>query len=515
MASRRACGASGAAGAAPPDPIQAVVHQINAQCRHVQGLRVSGADPGTLKEAIEELQQLKQRLSSLDPAHRLALGDRDARKTEERQQKESRVTRAAVKTAQQEAARREYHRLVAAKEAEHHRAVAQLRAQHRAELEELRREHRQPVPCAVLHPGGAAPESGGAAPGGSAPPDPGRLDADQHQWLVLHGPSEDAACAPRRVTRAGAKLRPQNWGYTTYLDRVFAMRAFHDLIALGVFQSAKDVSESMGALQAATVHGFDNGDAAQSPETECPAGGVGGGGGQAPTDPVRATRSGPEAREDGAPRPDPQPPADGGASRAAPGLGCWRRRDVLCLVIGDGCTPRTAALVAFLTQWTAVSIDPEMLPEWVGRCPRGVRRLRAVRGTFEAWVEGLADAAGSGGGGIAGAEGGGVAQAEGDGGGALPGPAPCFRQLLLLCVHSHNRFTGPAAIGSVRSALGLQHVPCCLVFVPCCPGFSPGKDIGRPPDVTFEDLAVFSACRRVQAWKWAAAAGAVCPGAVR
>ena len=41
----------------------------------------------------------------------------------------------------------------------------------------------------------------------------------------------------------------QNWGYTTYLDRLFSMRCFEDLVRLRLFPGAKDMSESMGALQ--------------------------------------------------------------------------------------------------------------------------------------------------------------------------------------------------------------------------------------------------------------------------
>ena len=48
------------------------------------------------------------------------------------------------------------------------------------------------------------------------------------------------------------RIRPQNWGYTTYLDRVFGMRCFEDLVRLRVFPDAKDISESYGALQACT-----------------------------------------------------------------------------------------------------------------------------------------------------------------------------------------------------------------------------------------------------------------------
>lgn len=49
---------------------------------------------------------------------------------------------------------------------------------------------------------------------------------------------------------SGMQRRPNNWGYCDYVDRLFSMACFQDLVRLQVFSSAKDVSESMAALQA-------------------------------------------------------------------------------------------------------------------------------------------------------------------------------------------------------------------------------------------------------------------------
>jgi hypothetical protein len=49
-------------------------------------------------------------------------------------------------------------------------------------------------------------------------------------------------------------VREENWGYVQYLDRLMSMRCFQDLVALKVFSTAKDMSESMGVLQAAGFH---------------------------------------------------------------------------------------------------------------------------------------------------------------------------------------------------------------------------------------------------------------------
>lgn len=42
------------------------------------------------------------------------------------------------------------------------------------------------------------------------------------------------------------------------------------------------------------------------------------------------------------------------------GILSFRDKNVLLLAVGDGCTPRTAALFAFRSAWRCVSIDPVM-----------------------------------------------------------------------------------------------------------------------------------------------------------
>jgi len=54
---------------------------------------------------------------------------------------------------------------------------------------------------------------------------------------------------------------------------------------------------------------------------------------------------------------------------------------VTCLCIGDGTTPRTAALAAYRTSWTCIAVDPLMdaeSEEW-----RGIDRLTALRAKIE------------------------------------------------------------------------------------------------------------------------------------
>jgi hypothetical protein len=137
------------------------------------------------------------------------------------------------------------------------------------------------------------------------------------------------------------RIRPKNWGYTTYLDKVFSMHCFAELVRLRVFPDCKDISESYGVLQAAIRRG------------------------------LRALQ-----RHD---RPQ-QILAEG---KRVMTRDLERLPGVLCVCIGDGASARTAALVAFLTNWYAVSVDPALRPEWTGKEPHGVRRLRGFARRFE------------------------------------------------------------------------------------------------------------------------------------
>ena len=75
-----------------------------------------------------------------------------------------------------------------------------------------------------------------------------------------------------------------------------------------------------------------------------------------------------------------------------------------------------------------------------------------------------------------------------------------YDHLLLLCVHSHARLVGPASVASMTARY--DGVPATLVSLPCCPRFRSRRDVGRAPDVSYEDDCVFSACRQVEVWNF-------------
>lgn len=111
---------------------------------------------------------------------------------------------------------------------------------------------------------------------------------------------------------------------------------------------------------------------------------------------------------------------------AARGAGIDRgSRDISCLVVGDGCWPRTGALVALLTGWQVTSIDPAL--RLAGPHPK-VRRLTAIRAKLEDY--------------------------------------PDLRADVVLAVHSH------ATVAATRAAVKPGGV---LVSMPCCVPWAPAE----------------------------------------
>lgn len=233
-----------------------------------------------------------------------------------------------------------------------------------------------------------------------------------------------------RQSEAGERRKPNNFGYCNYVDRLFAMDCFQDIVNLKVFASAKDVSESMAALLAVSRHGN-----------------------------IMSEKTSSQS--------------DGDYNK------------VLCLCIGDGCTPRTAVLASYLQKgWTCISIDPNLSDEWKGN-ELPVDGLIGYQGTLEQFVT------------------------DNDTSQTLTDDHHVWDHLVLLCVHSHARFQGDASIHRIRESYG--NVPSTLVSLPCCPKFRHVSDIGRPPNHRFDDDCVFSACRTVDVWNFSPSSDACLP----
>jgi len=224
-----------------------------------------------------------------------------------------------------------------------------------------------------------------------------------------------------RISSSGTIRRPNNFGYCAYIDRVFSLRCFRDIVDLQVFQSAKDISESFCALNAALRHGKN-----------------------------------------------------------------LPYKDILCLVIGDGVTPRTAVLVAFLTKgWDCISIDPALKSKWTDSTLSPVQNMIGYAGTLENFVlDPTTDQ---------------IPFSASPNHNQTPNKNK-WKHIVMLCVHSHARFRGHATVAKIRAKFG--KLPTTIVSLPCCPKFRHVHDIGIPPHVKYDDDCVFSACRSVDVWNF-------------
>jgi hypothetical protein len=246
-----------------------------------------------------------------------------------------------------------------------------------------------------------------------------------------------------RKSISGIHRRPNNFGYCSYIDKLFGLDCFTDIVHLKAFTSAKDVSESMAAIQAANNSNSNNQQHKRSADN-------------------------------------------------------WsmKTKNVLCLCIGDGSTPRTAVLACFLEKkWDCISIDPALHAEWHGVHPKGVQRLIGFGGTLEEFLSlpkimtfenAVVDD---------------VVDDDKEQQHQQQRQLHSYDQLLLLCVHSHARFTGNANVANIHSMYG-PNIPMTIISLPCCPKFRSARDIGRLPDIQYDDDCVFSACRRVEIWNF-------------
>lgn len=130
-------------------------------------------------------------------------------------------------------------------------------------------------------------------------------------------------------------------------------------------------------------------------------------------------------------------------------------RNVTLVAVGDGSTPRTAAMFAVRSAWRCCSVDPRAQARpWLGSMRRPIERLEVHRARIED-VEICAD-----------------------------GP------VVIAAVHSHA--TLDATLGSIRAPI--VHV----VAIPCCVPMTVG-DV--EPDESYDDPHCWSAKRRVLVWR--------------
>lgn len=101
-----------------------------------------------------------------------------------------------------------------------------------------------------------------------------------------------------------------------YLDEFIGLNCAGDLLRLGLFPNAKEITESLACFRAAV--------------------------------------------------------------KCFGGMTSCGRDDITAVVVGDGVGPRTAILFSLRTRWNAISIDPVLRGEWAGLEPKGIRRLEGI-----------------------------------------------------------------------------------------------------------------------------------------
>ena len=147
-------------------------------------------------------------------------------------------------------------------------------------------------------------------------------------------------------------------------------------------------------------------------------------------------------------------------------LGCDPRDpSIVAVCPGDGASPRTAALIAFTTQWTAIAVDPE-LKRWHAKWPDGphvagrpVARLETVAAKVEDVPAGIV--------------------------------IPPGRRVVMLACHSHASLDASlAAIAWGVDEIGVAAMGCCFEQTLT----------GRTHDLEYIDDGVFSPQRVMRVW---------------
>ena len=135
--------------------------------------------------------------------------------------------------------------------------------------------------------------------------------------------------------------------------------------------------------------------------------------------------------------------------------------NVICIVVGDGHTPKTGALFAYRTRWTILSIDPVMYRAKLDMgqglyAPAGIERLTVVRDKIQSRYLGI--------------------------------PLET-KKILFICIHSHAKLSD--CIKQVKGAKA------CLVNIPCCIP----SDLSSLPDISYEDWGIHSEKRKIEIYK--------------
>lgn len=179
-----------------------------------------------------------------------------------------------------------------------------------------------------------------------------------------------------------------------YLDEITKLKCGPDLLALGIFPNAKEITESFAAFNS-----------------------------------VRRQISSKLCDENG-----------------------------MCIVIGDGVSPRTGAVTVYRSRWNVYSVDPSMRMNTLRATSQNpaIHRLHRIPKRIEdAW-------------------------------GDLKEPASKASFVVILAVHSHAPLEMPSWLD-----------PELVIAIPCCVP----QSLGRQTSFTYEDWGIHSPKRKVHVWR--------------
>ena len=260
----------------------------------------------------------------------------------------------------------------------------------------------------------------------------------------------------------GEEDRPANVADCKYIDALLRMPSYLNLNAYGIFQSSEEVSISMATLESVRLYGTLDETFFVPHDTE----------GLPSKSRMANLRS---------MLPTEQVDVENEAVNP---------KSIVCLVLGEGRTPRTAVLCSVHYGWTSYSIDPSLSDGWDGY-HEDIPAFTGYSGTVAEFVDNTQDS---------------IIEIQNQ----------SVEHLVIICINKQKdqiRLKGDSNIMEIRARY--NDVPTTLVSISpvrkatLAPKRRSGqymskleKDIGYDPNCSYIDSRVFSECRLVEVWNF-------------
>ena len=260
----------------------------------------------------------------------------------------------------------------------------------------------------------------------------------------------------------GEEDRPANVADCKYIDALLRMPSYLNLNAYGIFQSSEEVSISMATLEAVRLYGTLDETFFVPHDTE----GL----------PSKSRKANLRSM-----LPTEQDDVENEAVNP---------KSIVCLVLGEGRTPRTAVLCSVHYGWTSYSIDPSLSDGWDGY-HEDIPAFTGYSGTVAEFVDNTQDS---------------IIEIQNQ----------SVKHLVIICINKQKdqiRLKGDSNIMEIRARY--NDVPTTLVSISpvrkatLAPKRRSGqymskleKDIGYDPNCSYIDSSVFSECRLLELWNF-------------